>query len=142
MEYYVHRVTPLNTGLLANVDQDVFDSKIDSAYLAAYASEPLNAMFVAVAGNTVIGQIRGCVHLQPDRASDLYIDNLGTATSFLRRGIASALITALLAWGRDHGCSYVWVATELDNEGARGFYAAHGFKQESIAMFSLDIVDE
>jgi ribosomal protein S18 acetylase RimI-like enzyme len=135
----VLRITPASTALLSSVDPDVFDHAIDPEHLAAYADAPLHAMFVALSGDLVVGQIRGCVHLQPDRSADLYVDNLGTAPSQQRRGIASALMKAMLAWGREQGCTYCWVATETDNEGAQGFYAASSFTRETIAMFALDM---
>jgi ribosomal protein S18 acetylase RimI-like enzyme len=79
------------------------------------------------------------VHLQPDRASDLYVDNLGTAPSHQRRGIAAQLMRALLAWGEARGCTYAWVATETDNEQAKGFYDAQNFERGTIAMFSQEL---
>ena len=139
MNFAIHQITPANTALLANVDPDVFDHAIEPAHLAAYAADPFHAMFVAVAADLVIGQIRGSVHLQPDRAADLYIDNLGTAPSHQRRGIASAMMKAMLAWGEKRGCTHAWIATETDNEQAKGFYAAQTFDHGTIAMFSRDL---
>lgn len=138
MTFAIHHVTPATTALLAHVDPDVFDHEIDPARLAAFAAAPLHALFVAVEGGLVVGQIRGSVHLQPDRASDLYIDNLGTAPAQQRRGIASALMARMLDWGKEQGCTYAWVATETDNDGAKGFYAAQGFAHGEVAMFSLE----
>lgn len=135
----IHYVTPANTALLTNVDPDVFDHAIAPAHLAAYLADPLHAMFVAVEGGLTIGQIRGSVHLQPDRAPDLYIDNLGTAPSHQRRGIASDMMKAMLAWGEAQGCTYAWIATETDNEQARGFYAAQRFDFSTIAMFAREL---
>jgi ribosomal protein S18 acetylase RimI-like enzyme len=134
----LHHITPANTALLAQVDPDVFDHAIDPAHLSAYAAAPLHAMFVAMEDGLVIGQIRGSVHLQPDRAADLYIDNLGTAPSHQRRGVASAMMKAMLDWGRTQGCVYTWVATETDNEQAIGFYAAQGFTHDTMAMFARE----
>jgi ribosomal protein S18 acetylase RimI-like enzyme len=139
MPIFIQQVTPANSGLLSHVDPDVFDHAIRPALLAVYLADPLHAMFVAVDDGFVVGQVRGSVHLQPDRPADLYIDNLGTAPSRQRRGIASAMIEAMLDWGKAQGCTYAWVATEVDNEGAKGFYAAQGFTHGEIAMFSLEM---
>lgn len=139
MTFAIHRITPANTDLLDQVDPDVFDHEIDPARLAAHVDDPLHAMFVAVEDGLTVAQIRGCVHLQPDRAPDLYIDNLGTAPAQQRRGIASALMARMLDWGKAQGCACAWVATETDNEGARGFYAAQGFSHSQIAMFSVEM---
>lgn len=132
-------VTPATAGLLGDVDPDVFDHEIDPARVAAYVADPLHAMFVAVEDGLVVGQIRGSVHLQPDRAPDLYIDNLGTAPTRQRRGIAAAMMKEMLGWGQVQGCTYAWVATETDNEQAQGFYAAQAFTHDTIAMFALEM---
>ncbi|OYX51613.1 MAG: hypothetical protein B7Y90_01095 [Alphaproteobacteria bacterium 32-64-14] len=139
MSAAIHHITPANMALLDHVDPDVFDHAIDPAHLAAYATAPLHAMFVATDGPLVVGQIRGSVHLQPDRAPDLYIDNLGTAPSHQRRGIASALMARMLGWGKRQGCTYAWVATENNNGGAQGFYAAQAFTHDTITMFALEM---
>jgi ribosomal protein S18 acetylase RimI-like enzyme len=132
-------VTPATTGLLENVDPDVFDHPIDPSRLAAYVADPLHVMFVAVEDFLVVGQIRGSIHLQPDRAPDLYIDNLGTSPARQRRGIAAAMIAALIEWGKGQGCTFAWVATETDNSGAIGFYAAQNFTHDTIALFAQEL---
>jgi len=134
----IHHITATNTALLDRVDREVFDHPIDRHFLAAYIADPHHALFVAVENGTVVAHIRGNVHLQPDRAPDLYIDNLGTALAHQRRGIAARLMDALIAWGKSQGCTYAWVATETDNDGARGFYAAQRFMYDSISMFALE----
>ena len=139
MPVTLHHITPTNTALLDIVDPDVFDHPIDPGRIAAYAADPLHALVIAVEDGLVVGQIRGSVHLQPDRAPDLYIDNLGTAPSHQRRGVASQMMEAMLAWGKAQGCTYAWVATETDNDGAKGFYAAQNFTHDTIAMFAMEI---
>jgi aminoglycoside 6'-N-acetyltransferase I len=139
MGVLIVEVTADTAGMLGNVDPDVFDHAIEPTRVAIYVADPLHAMFVAVEDGLVVGQIRGSVHLQPDRAPDLYIDNLGTAPSRQRRGIAAAMIRSLLDWGKAQGCTYAWVATETDNDGAIGFYAAQNFTHDPIAMFALEM---
>ena len=139
MPITIHHVTPANADLLGNLDPDVFDHAIQPDMLAAYLADPRHGMFVAVDAGVVVGQIRGSVHLQPDRAADLYIDNLGTAPARQRRGVAAAMMKAMLAWGEAQGCTYAWVATETDNEQAKGFYAAQNLTHDTIAMFALEL---
>jgi len=139
MSVSIHLVTPHNAHLLANVESEIFDEEIQQDHLIAYLADARHAMFIAVEDGLVVGQVRGNVHLQPDRASDLYIDNLGTAPSHQRRGIASALMDSMLDWGKRQGCTYAWVATETDNYGAKGFYAARRFAHDTIAMFAMEM---
>lgn len=139
MSVSIHKVSPENAGLLGNVDPDVFDHEIRQDLLAAYLADPRHALFVAVEDGLVVGHVRGNVHLQPDRASDLYLDNLGTAPSHQRRGIATQLVQALVAWGKAQGCTYVWLATETDNTGAILFYEAQTFERTTMEMLAIEI---
>jgi aminoglycoside 6'-N-acetyltransferase I len=136
-----HRITRENMALLGKVDPDVFDHAIVPERLEAFLAAPGHALFVAVDGGEVIGHARGQVHLQPDRASDLYIDNLGVAPGRQREGIATQLIQELVAWGRGHGCTHSWVATETDNDVAIAFYAAQAFEHQTVAYFGKDAED-
>lgn len=139
MTFAIRHITPANTHLLDRVAADVFDEEMQPDRLAAFLADANHALFVAVEAGVVIGQIRGNVHLQPDRASDLYIDNLGTAPGHQRRGIASGMIRALIAWGRERGCTYVWVATETDNEGGIAFYESQRFERRLLEWFASEI---
>lgn len=132
----IERVDAGSMGLLDHVADDVFDHPIDVERLRAFVAQPCHALFVAVDGGRVIGQARGMIHLQPDKAPDLYVDNLGVAPTHRRGGIAAALIAALRAWGEGEGCEVIWVCTETDNDAAKAFYDAQDFTGETIAYFS------
>lgn len=134
-------VTRDKAGALAadRILADVFDDDIDAAGLAAYLDAPGHALFVARADDAVVGQARGCVHLQPDGPPELYIDNLGVAPAYKRRGIATALVRALIDWGRAQGCASMWVATETDNAEGLAFYKALGLDAKTMAYFETEI---
>lgn len=131
----VHRITAANADLLARVAEDVFDEAIDAAHLQAFVADARHALFVAVADGVAIGQARGMIHLQPDKAPDLYVDNLGVTPAAQRHGVATQLLDALIEWGRTAGCKTVWVATETDNVQANPFYTARGFKRATVAYY-------
>lgn len=139
MSVEIHRVTPANAALLERIAEDVFDREIDPALLAAYLASPGHLMVVASAGGVVIGQARGMVHNQPDEPSHLYIDNLGVTPSRQREGVARRMTRALFAWAREHGCVAFWVATETDNEPARGLYASLGGEGEAMMFYEADL---
>lgn len=141
MAIAIHSVTAENTDLLARVAEDVFDGEITPDRLGWFLAAPGHVMFVAVEADQVVGQIRGMVHLQPDRASDLYIDNLGVAPSHKRRGIATMLIAALIAWAKAQGCISVWLATETDNDEAIGLYGKLQFERKTSELFEAPIGD-
>ena len=135
MDVQIIRVGPAQSGLLDRVAEDVFDERIDLGRLAAYLTDASHLMVVAVANGEVIGQARGVVHRHPDEPTELYIDNLGVAPARKREGIATRLLDDLTAWSRDLGCEQAWVATEVDNEAARGLYQSRGSDAETFVMY-------
>ena len=139
MSISIQMITPANTPLLANIADDVFDDAIAADRLKTFLLDSRHVMFIAMDDALVVGQIRGNVHLQPDRASDLYIDNLGVSPSHQRRGIASQLIGALIRWAAAQGCTYAWVATETDNDGGIRFYEAQRFERRTLEWFATTI---
>jgi ribosomal protein S18 acetylase RimI-like enzyme len=134
----IHHITSTNATLLNTVATDVFDAPINAAHLAAYLNEPGHALFVATDADTVVGQARGMIHHSPDEAPVLYIDNLGVAPSHQRRGIATRLVGSLREWAKEKGATTVWVATETDNDQAKGFYAALGLSHTTVAYFEKE----
>ncbi|MBM3615627.1 MAG: GNAT family N-acetyltransferase [Alphaproteobacteria bacterium] len=140
MAVEILRIGPHNAGILDHVDPEIFDDEIDRERVAAFVATENHLLVVAQDAGCVIGQIRAIVHLQPDGANQLYIDNLGVAPTHLRRGIASLLLQDVLSWGEARGCEDAWVATELDNEAARGLYARFMSEPEqTMAYFQIDI---
>jgi ribosomal protein S18 acetylase RimI-like enzyme len=134
-----HRVTPATAGLLSNVADEVFDGDIDPRRLETCLASPGHLMMVAVSGQQVVGQVAAYVHHHPDQAPDLYVDNLGVAPAFQRRGVARGLIEDILAWGKALGCQQAWIVTDTDNTAARALYESRGAEAEPIVMFSYPL---
>ena len=137
METWIVRVGPGDAGLLQRVADDVFDAPIDAGFLAAYLAEPRHMMVLAVSDGLVVGQARAIVHLSPDQAPELYIDNMGVTPDLWRRGIGGRLLDELMAWGRERGCGYAWLGTELDNVEARALYESRGGKGAEMVFYEL-----
>ncbi len=130
-----------NIHVLESIAVDVFDYEVVAKFLDPYLKRSGNVMFVAVEAGTVIGQIRGIVQMQPDCASQLFVENLGITPSKKRTGIASKLMEALIKWGQSQGCAEFWLATELDNEEAIGFYQSLKLLKTDVVMFA-NFVDD
>ena len=78
-------------------------------------------------------------YVHPDKAPQLWINELGVAPSHERRGIGSRLIEAMLAHGRRLGCTEAWVGTENDNAAARGLYEKAGGAGEPFVLYSFQL---
>jgi ribosomal protein S18 acetylase RimI-like enzyme len=72
--------------------------------------------------------LRRMERVTPAPAPDsLYVDALGTAPEFRRRGVATVLLAAVEDRARCLGLGRVSLETEVDNEPARALYEARGF---------------
>jgi aminoglycoside 6'-N-acetyltransferase I len=125
--------------LLDRVANGVFDEPVRAERLAAYLAAPGHLMFLALAGGEVVGQCAAVVHRHPDKVAELYVDEVGVAPAFRRRGIARRLLDAMFDVGRSLGCSEAWVGTEPDNRPARRLYESRGGRAEPFVMYEYDL---
>jgi len=122
MTITLKRLAPGDEAVFANIAPDVFDEPIHPELMHAYLREPGHVMLLALDGDFVIGQCAAVLHRHPDKPVELYIDEVGTATTHLRQGIATAMMHEMFAWGRELGCEEAWLGTELDNDPANALY--------------------
>lgn len=118
----VRRIGPSDESVFQKIAPDVFDEAIDPDRLKAYLAEPGHLMVFAFDGETVVGQCAGVIHRHPDKPTELYVDEVGTASTHLRQGVATAMIEEMFRWARELGCTEAWLGTELDNEPANALY--------------------
>jgi ribosomal protein S18 acetylase RimI-like enzyme len=133
------RISPGDANLLGNVAPDVFDEPVNPDRLANYLQAPGHLMVLAFDGDLVVGQCTGVVHRHPDKVTELYVDEVGTDTAYLRRGIASAMLTELFQWGRELGCEEAWLGTELDNDAANALYRRLGGSEDTIKYYEFKL---
>jgi ribosomal protein S18 acetylase RimI-like enzyme len=135
MDVVIKRLAPCDAAILDRVATEVFDEPVDKTRLAAYLAEPGHFMFVAMAGDEVVGQCAAVIHRHPDKATELYVDEVGVAPGFTRRGIARKMLDAMFALGKSLGCEEAWVGTEHHNNAARGLYESRGGVGEPFVMY-------
>ena len=121
--------------LFDRVAEEVFDEAVDPARLAAYLSTPGHHMIVALDRGTIVGQVAAVAHRHPDKPTELYIDEVGVAAGYRRRGIARRMLAAMLAHGRAIGCEEAWVGTEPDNLPAQMLYRRRSQPAEPFTMY-------
>lgn len=129
---------------LAEIDQllavtpGLFDEPIRPEQSQAFLADPANLLFLAFDGDLAVGMATATVLLHPDKAPALFINEVGTRDSHLRRGIATALMQAVLAAGRARGCQGIWLGTERDNTAALGLYRKLGGEELDFIGFGWD----
>jgi aminoglycoside 6'-N-acetyltransferase I len=133
---------PQDAALFDRIADDVFDDAIDPGLLARYLASPVMHIVVAQDGDLIVGFCSGLVHFHPDKPEDFFINELGVAGPWRRRGIATRLIGATCDLARSLGCRVAWVVAEPTEE-AVGFYRSLGVEQTgtNLAMFTFDLLD-
>ncbi len=124
--FTIRLLGPDDAHVLDDLDPDVFDGPLRPASTAAVLADPTHLLAVALVGGRVVGMASAVVITEPDKLPVLYVDEVGTADAVRRRGIATALMAAVLDAGRARGCTAAWLMTEEDNATARAFYRAVG----------------
>jgi ribosomal protein S18 acetylase RimI-like enzyme len=136
-EIVIRRVEAGDAPLFERIADEVFDEPVEPTRLAACLGEPGHHMIVALDGDLVVGQVAAVVHRHLDKPTELYIDEVGVALGYRRRGIARRMLAAMFEHGKAIGCEEAWVGTEPDNLPARRLYegwrgAADGGAEEFV----------
>ena len=138
MTVEIRYVGPGDEPLFDRVAPDVFDHPVERGQLSHYLATPGHHLMVAIVGGEIVGQVAAVVHRHPDgRPTELYIDEVGVAPAFQRRGIARSLLDAMLAFGKELGCQEAWVGTEPDSVAAKALYEARSAPADAFAMYVL-----
>jgi ribosomal protein S18 acetylase RimI-like enzyme len=123
---------------------DVFDGPALAAATQRFLGQdarpdPRNILLLAVVQGRVVGFASATVLDHPDKARNLFVQELGVNEDMQRRGIARALIARMRAEGQSRGCHATWVLTEAANTTARATYrAAGGRETDGVVMFEWD----
>ncbi len=133
------RITADGIEVFDNVADDVFDEPIHPERLRAYLAEPGHLMLLAIDDGLVVAQCAAVIHRHPDKVTELYVDEIGTATSHLRQGIARRMMAEMFAWGRELGCEESWLGTELDNVAANGLYQSLDAEPVTMQYYEFDL---
>lgn len=142
MPITIRLLGPNEAAVLDRVDPDVFDNPIDPRWTAEFFADPRHHLVVALDEGVVVGMASGVHYVHPDKAPELFINEVGVASTYRQQGIGRQLVEALLAHGRTLGCTGAWVGTEVTNTAARRLYASAGGREDEpfvLAWFDLDV---
>ena len=125
-------------GVLSNVAVDVFDNPVDPRWTAEFFADPRHHIIVALDGDLVVGMCTSFHYVHPDKAPQMFINELGVAETHRRRGIGRSLVEAMLAHARTLGCTEAWLGTEEDNVPARRLYEGTIAPGELFYLYELE----
>lgn len=121
----VRRLGPGDLPLLLAAD-GVFDDAVRPAMAQRFLAHPDHHLFAALADGAVVGFVSAVTYLHPDKPLECWVNEVGVADAFQRRGVGRQLMLATLAHAWGLGCESAWVLTNSGNRAARGLYAACG----------------
>ena len=130
---------PDDADVLQRVAPDVFDYAIDPRWSREFFADARHHLIVALDGDMVVGMITAVDYVHPDKAPQLWINEVGVAPSHQRRGIGRRLLDAMLAHGRALGCTEAWLGTEETNTAARALYEGTGAAPEPFVLYSWEL---
>ena len=135
----IRKLGPGDSRVLDDVAGEVFDHRVDRALAREFLSDPRHHLVVACAGTTVVGMATALHYVHPDKPTELWINEIGVAPPYRRRGIATRLLEALFAHGRAIGCREAWLGTEESNLAARRLYAKVRGREEAMVYVTFAI---
>ena len=125
--------------VLERVAADVFDYDIDPHSSAEFFEDPRHHIVVALDDGLVVGMVTSFHYVHPDKRPQMFINELGVASPYRRRGIGRSLMQAMLAHARGLGCTEAWVGTEDENVEARSLYESLSSPGEHFFLYTLPL---
>jgi aminoglycoside 6'-N-acetyltransferase I len=112
---------------------------VQERWARAFLEDARHHLVVAIDDGVVVGMASAVDYVHPDKAPQLWINEVGVAPAYQRRGIGRLLLDALLAHGRTLGCTEAWLGTEEDNLPARRLYESAGGEAEPFVLYSFPL---
>jgi ribosomal protein S18 acetylase RimI-like enzyme len=104
----------------------LFDAPPRAEWAAQFLARDGHHLLFAYEGDMPVGFVSGVETLHPDKGGEMLLYELAVDARVRRRGIGTALVTALGAIARERGCYGMWVPTEPGNEAAAATYRSAG----------------
>ena len=132
-------LTPEDSQVLRRVAPGVFDGPVLPHWTREFLADARHHLIVAIDDDCVVGMVSALHYVHPDKAPQLWINEIGVAPSHQRRGIGRQLLDAALAHGRTLGCTEAWLGTEETNVAARRLYASAGATPEPFMLYEFPL---
>lgn len=144
MSIEIRKLGPGDEAVLGNVAAGVFDEPLRPDLTKRFLATPNYRIFVALDGDLVVGMATGFSHFHPDKPEEFFVNELGVDDAYLRRGIGTRLLQAILVEARAMGCTDAWVGTEQSNGAALALYRKQmsaDDTEEVMSVFTYDLED-
>jgi len=134
MTITVRVLEPNEAHVLDNRAEDVFDDPIDPRWCAEFFADPRHHLVVALDGDLVVGMASGVHYVHPDKEPELWINEVGVASTHSGQGLGRRIVATLVEHGKSLGCHEAWVLTSPTNEPAKRMYRAAGAVADELSV--------
>jgi ribosomal protein S18 acetylase RimI-like enzyme len=140
-EVQVLLLGPGDAAVLDRIAPDVFDDPVRDDRLAELLADPRHHLVVARRDGVVVGMASAFHYVHPDKAPQLFINEVGVSEADRRQGIARRMLDRLVRLATDLECTEAWVLTDADNAAANALYRAAGAEvpPASSVMYTIPI---
>ena len=126
--------------MLEHVADGVFDNEIDPVWTAEFLADHRHHLAVALDGDLVVGMASGVHYVHPDKAPQMFVNEVGIAPSHQGRGLGRQLLDRLVRLSMELGCTEAWVLTDRGNTVAQRLYAGAGATPpEDCIMYTIHL---
>ena len=117
---------PSDAAVLDRLAPDVFDNDVDPGWCAEFLADARHHLVVARSEGIVVGMASAVHYVHPDKAPQLWINEVGVTPSHQRLGVGRRMVDRLVQLATELGCTEAWVLTDADNVAANRLYASAG----------------
>jgi len=143
-KFIVKVLSKTDISLLKNVADDVFDNPVNEVLASEFLNDPRHHIVVAISDGVIIGFGSAVHYVHPDKSPELWINEVGVASSHQKQGVGKAILNELLRLGHGLGCKSAWVLTDRSNEPANRLYKSTGGQVDpgDIVMYEFNTSEE
>jgi ribosomal protein S18 acetylase RimI-like enzyme len=117
---------PSDGPMLDRLAPGVFDHAVRPDLCAEFLADARHHLVVARDEGVVVGMASGVHYVHPDKAPQLFINEVGVAPTHRAQGLGRRMLAVLVQRATELGCTEAWVLTDSDNSAANRLYAAAG----------------
>ncbi|WP_089787860.1 GNAT family N-acetyltransferase [Natronobacterium haloterrestre] len=125
----------LSDGAASEAVEEEFRNQLESEDVTNYLLRESELESESESGSgTTIGfvTLREGTHPSREYSEYLRIVNLFVKEGYRSEGYGSAVVDRVVEMAREEGCDHLKVSFEIENDGARRFYAENGFEEKQI----------
>jgi GNAT superfamily N-acetyltransferase len=137
----VRLLGPDDGATLTGIAAGVFDHAVSARWSTEFLADPRHHLAVALDNGVVVGMASAVHHVHPDKAPQLWVNEVAVAQAYQGRGIGRHLLERLMQLAAELECTEAWVLTDRANIAAQRLYESVGglVPAEECIMYTIPV---